>query len=291
MINLIIGVLRAAIRAGSPLLVGTLGEIYTERSGVLNLGVEGVMLMGAVTAFAVTQTTGSIAIGILAAMIAGGLMGLLHGFMSVTLKVNQYVAGLSLVMVGSGVSSLIGLGYIGIRGKTLRPVFLGFDIMVYLFIALALVLWFTLYKTRIGIEIRSVGENPAAADAMGINVNKTRYICTVLGGALIGLAGAYLSTAYLGSWTENMTSGRGWIILALTIFASWDPRGAVLGAWIFGGVEALQYRLQPLGISPSFLGMLPFIATIIILVVSGRLSKGNRGPPEALGKPYRRGER
>jgi ABC-type uncharacterized transport system permease subunit len=194
-------------------------------------------------------------------------------------------------MVGSGVSSLIGLGYIGIRGKTLRPVFLGFDIMVYLFIALALVLWFTLYKTRIGIEIRSVGENPAAADAMGINVNKTRYICTVLGGALIGLAGAYLSTAYLGSWTENMTSGRGWIILALTIFASWDPRGAVLGAWIFGGVEALQYRLQPLGISPSFLGMLPFIATIIILVVSGRLSKGNRGPPEALGKPYRRGER
>ena len=291
MINLIIGVLRAAIRAGSPLLVGTLGEIYTERSGVLNLGVEGVMLMGAVTAFAVTQTTGSIVVGIFAAIIAGGLMGLLHGFMSVTLKVNQYVAGLSLVMVGSGVSSLIGLGYIGIRGKNLRPVLLGFDILVYLFIVLAMVLWFILYRTRIGIEIRSVGENPAAADAMGINVDRTRYLCTVLGGALVGLAGAYLSTAYLSSWTDNMTSGRGWIILALTIFASWDPRGAVLGAWIFGGVEALQYRLQPLGISPSFLGMLPFIATIIILVVSGRLSKGSRGVPEALGKPYRRGER
>ena len=291
MIALVISVVRAAIRAGSPLLVGTLGEIYTERSGILNLGVEGVMLMGAVTAFAVTQTTGSLAIGILAAIIIGGLMGLLHGFMSITLKVNQYVAGLSLVMVGSGVSSLIGLGYIGIRGKTLKPVLFGFDIMVYLFIALAMVLWFILYRTRIGIEIRSVGENPGAADAMGINVDRTRYLCTIFGGALIGLAGAYLSTAYLSSWTENMTSGRGWIILALTIFASWDPRGAILGAWIFGGVEALQYRLQPLGISPSFLGMLPFIATIIILVLSGRLSKGNRGPPEALGKPYRRGER
>jgi len=142
-------------------------------------------------------------------------------------------------------------------------------------------LWFILYRTRYGIEIRSVGENPAAADAMGINVNKTRYFCTVFGGALVGLAGAYLSTAYLSSWTDNMTNGRGWIILALTIFASWDPRGAILGAWIFGGVEALQYRLQPLGISPSFLGMLPFISTIIILVVSGKLSKGNRGPPEA----------
>jgi ABC-type uncharacterized transport system permease subunit len=291
MINIILGVVRAAIRAGSPLLVGTLGEIYTERAGVLNLGVEGVMLMGAVSAFAVTQTTGSIALGIIAAMLVGGLMGLLHGFMSVTLKVNQYVVGLSLVMVGSGVSSLIGLGYIGIRGKTLKPVFLGFDILVYLFIALAMVLWFILYRTRIGIEIRSVGENPAATDAMGINVDRTRYMCTIFGSALVGLAGAYLSTAYLSAWTDNMTNGRGWIILALTIFASWDPRGAVIGAWIFGGVEALQYRLQPLGISPSLLGMLPFIATIVILVVSGRLSKGMRGAPEALGKPYRRGER
>ncbi len=291
MIDVVISVVRAAIRAGSPLLVGTLGEIYTERSGIINLGVEGIMLMGAVTAFAVTQTTGSIAIGILAAVIVGGLMGLLHGVMSVTLKVNQYVAGLSLVMVGSGVSSLIGLGYIGIRGKTLKPVLFGFDILVYGFIALALVLWFVLYRTRIGIEIRSVGENPGAADAMGINVDRTRYMCAVLGGALIGLSGAYLSIAYLSSWTDNMTNGRGWIILALTIFASWDPRGAIIGAWIFGGVEALQYRLQPLGISPSFLGMLPFIATIIILVLSGRLSKGNSGPPEALGKPYRRGER
>jgi len=291
MIDLIIGVMRASIRAGSPLLVGTLGEIFTERSGVLNLGVEGIMLMGAVTAFAVTQSTGSIFLGICAAILVGGLMGLLHGFMCITLKVNQYVSGLSLVMVGSGMSSLVGLGFIGIRGKTLGPVFLGYNILVYLFIALAGVLWFVMYRTRIGIEIRSVGENPAAADAQGVNVDRIRYMCTVFGGMLVGLAGSYLSVAYLSSWTDNMTSGRGWIILALTIFASWDPRGAVIGAWLFGGIEALQYRLQPFGISPSFLNMLPFIATIIILVVSGRLTKGGGRPPEALGKPYRRGER
>lgn len=291
MINLILGVIRAAIRAGSPLLVGTLGEIYTERSGILNLGVEGMMLVGAVTAFSVTQATGSIFLGIIAAIIAGGLMGLIHAFMCITLKVNQYVSGLALVMVGSGVSSLIGLGFIGIRGKNLNPVLFGFDILVYVFLALAGVLWFVMYRTKLGIEIRSVGENPAAADAMGVNVDRIRYMCTVFGGMMVGLAGSYLSVAYLSSWTDNMTSGRGWIILALTIFASWDPRGAVIGAWLFGGIEALQYRLQPLGISPSFLNMLPFIATIIILVVSGRLTKGGGQPPEALGKPYRRGER
>jgi len=249
------------------------------------------MLVGAVTAFAVTQSTGSIFLGILAAIIAGGLMGLVHGFMSITLKVNQYVSGLALVMLGSGVSSLIGLGFIGIRGKTLSPVLFGYDILVYVFLALAGILWFVMYRTRIGIEIRSVGENPAAADALGVNVDRTRYMCTIFGGMMVGLAGSYLSVAYLSSWTDNMTSGRGWIILALTIFASWDPRGAVIGAWLFGGIEALQYRLQPLGISPSFLNMLPFIATIIILVVSGRLRKGGGQPPASLGKPYRRGER
>ena len=291
LIDLILSLFRAAIRAGSPLLVGTLGEIYTERSGVLNLGVEGIMLVGAVTAFAVTQTTGNITLGVIAAILVGGVMGLLHGFMSITLKVNQYVAGLSLVMIGSGISSLLGRGYIGIRGRTLKPVFLGFDILVYLFILLAVVLWFILYRTRFGIEIRSVGENPAAADAMGINVGLTRYLCVIIGGALVGLSGAYLSIAYLSSWTDNMTNGRGWIILALTIFASWDPRTAILGAWIFGGVEALQYRLQPLGISPSLLSMLPFVTTIIILVISGKFGQKMQALPEALGKPFHRGER
>jgi ABC-type uncharacterized transport system permease subunit len=284
--------MRAAIRAGSPLLIGTLGEIYTERSGVLNLGLEGMMLMGAVSSFAVAQVTGNVWLGIAAALVAGALMGLLHAFMCVSLKVNQYVSGLSLTMLGSGLSSLIGLGYIGIRGHSLRPVLFGFDILVYAFILLVPVLWFLLFRTRYGIIIRSVGENPAAADSLGVNVDLVRYLCTVFGGALAGVSGAYLSVSYIPSWTQNMTSGRGWIVLALTIFASWDPRGALLGAWLFGGIEALQYRLQPLGISPSLLGALPFVFTIFILVVGSREEvRRLRAAPAALGKPYRRGER
>jgi simple sugar transport system permease protein len=246
MFALVIGVVKAAIRAGSPLLVGTLGEIYTERAGVLNLGVEGMMLMGAVSAFIIAQITGNVWLGILAAVIVGGLMALLHGFICITLKLNQYVSGLALTMLGSGLSSLIGLGYIGIRGLSVKPVLLGFDPLVYLFIIMVPFLWFILYHTSYGIKIRSVGENPAAADSLGVNVDLIRYICTVFGGALSGLAGAYLSVSYIPSWTQGMTSGRGWIILALTIFASWDPRGALFGAWLFGGIEALQYRLQPL---------------------------------------------
>lgn len=286
------GVFRAVIRASSPLLVGTLGEIYTERSGVLNLGIEGVMLVGAVSAFVASQVTGNVWIGILAAAFMGGIITLLHSFMCVTLKVNQYVSGLALTMLCSGLSSLIGLPFIGIRGRSVQRVLFGFDPLVYLFILLVPLLWFILYRTKYGIVIRSVGENPAAADSLGVNVDLVRYTCTVFGGILTGLSGAYLSVSYIPSWTQNMTSGRGWIILALTIFASWNPRNALLGAWLFGGIEALQYRLQPLGISPSLLGTLPFIFTIAILGVGSR-EKIRRlmSAPEALAKPYRRGER
>ena len=291
MLNFLRSILTTAIRAGSPLLVGTLGEILTERSGVLNLGVEGIMLMGAVSAFAAGQVTGNPWMGVLAAVIVGALFSLIHGFMVITLKVNQYVSGLALVMLGSGLSSLVGLKYIGLKGASFKPVFMGFDPLVLIFIALVPVLWYILFKTRIGIEIRSVGQNPAAADAQGVDVAKVRYLCTAFGGALVGLAGAYLSTAYIPSWTENMTSGRGWIILALTIFASWDPRGALVGAWLFGGIEALQYRLQSFGIPPSLLGTLPFLSTLVILAISSRNGKRRSGAPAALGKPYRRGER
>lgn len=291
-IAILISVIQAAIRAGSPLLVGTLGEIYTERSGVLNLGVEGMMIMGAVSAFAVAQIAGNVWPGVLAAAIVGAAMAFIHGFMSITLKVNQYISGLALTMFGSGLSSLIGQQYIGIRGYSLKPILFNFDPLVYFFILLVPILWFVLFKTKTGIDIRSVGENPEAADSSGVNVYLVRYLCTIFGGMLIGLSGAYLSVSYIPSWTQNMTLGRGWIILALTIFASWDPRGALLGAWIFGGIEALQYRLQPLGISPSLLGTLPFVFTILILVISTRGTFRRRmGAPSALGKPYRRGEK
>ncbi len=292
LVAVVISVFRAAVRAGSPLLAGTLGEIYTERSGVLNLGLEGMMLMGAVSAFAVAQMTGSVWLGVLAAVLVGGMMALLHGFMCIGLKVNQYVSGLALTMLGSGLSSIVGFGYIGIRGRSLRPVLFGFDSLVYLFILMVPLLWFLLFRTSYGIVIRSVGENPAAADSLGVSVDRVRYACTVFGGALAGLSGAYLSVSYIPSWTQNMTSGRGWVVLALTIFASWDPLGALLGAWLFGGIEALQYRLQPLGISPSLLGTLPFVFTILILLLGSRKGiRRMRGAPSALAKPYRRGER
>jgi simple sugar transport system permease protein len=288
----LVTLLQSAIRAGSPLLIGTLGEIYSEQSGVLNLGLEGIMLMGAVSAFAAAQVTGNPWIGVAAALTVGGLTGLIHGFMCITLKANQYVSGLAITLLGQGLSSLIGLGFIGLRGVSLKTALFGFDALVIVFIVLVPVLWFILFKSIYGLMIRSVGENPAAADALGVNVDKVRYICTVFGSALAGLGGAYLSVAYIPSWTQNMTSGRGWIILALTIFASWDPRGALIGAWVFGGIEALQYRLQPLGISPSLLATLPFIFTIITLTI-GSMEKFKiiRNAPSSLGKPYRRGER
>jgi simple sugar transport system permease protein len=284
--------MQASVRAGSPLLAGTLGEIYTERSGVLNLGLEGIMLMGAVSAFAVSQATGNVWLGVFAAGLVGAAVSLIHGLLCITFKANQYVSGLALTMLGSGLSSLIGLKYIGIRGLSLRPILFGFDPLVFIFILMVPLSWLVLFKTKYGIIIRSVGENPAAADVQGVNIDLVRYLCTLLGGVLIGLSGAYLSVSYIPSWTQNMTSGRGWIVLALTIFASWDPRGALVGAWLFGGIEALQYRLQPLGISPSLLGTIPFVFTIIILVIGSRQKLGRlRGPPSALGRPYVRGER
>jgi simple sugar transport system permease protein len=291
-ISLAIKLLHSAIRAGSPLLIGTLGEIYSEQSGILNLGLEGTMLMGAVSAFAAAQITGNPWIGVTAALIVGGLTGLVHGFICISLKANQYVSGLAITLLGQGLSSLIGLSFIGLRGVSLKPVLFGFDPLVYIFLLLVPVLWFILFKSIYGIMIRSVGENPAAADALGINVDRVRYLCTVFGSALAALGGAYLSIVYIPSWTQNMTSGRGWIILALTIFASWDPRGALIGAWVFGGIEALQYRLQPLGISPSLLATLPFVFTIVTLMV-GSMEKIKiiRNVPASLGKPYRRGER
>lgn len=282
----------AAIRAGSPLLAGTLGEIYTERSGVLNLGIEGMMIMGAVSAFSVSQITGNVWLGIMFAAAAGAVMAFMHGFFSITLKGNQYVSGLALTMFGLGLSSLIGVKYIGIRGLSLKSLLFGFDALVYIFILLVPLTWFVLFKTRFGISIRSVGENPAAADALGVNVALVRYLCTIFGGAMSGLAGAYLSVSYIPSWTQGMTVGRGWIVLALTIFSGWNPRSALLAAWLFGGVESLQYRLQPLGISPSLLGTLPFVFTIAVLIVSSKETVRRRlGAPSALAKPYKRGEK
>jgi len=309
---LIVSLLYDAIRAGTPLLLGTLGEIYAERSGVLNLGVEGMMIMGAVTGFGLTLATGNVWLGILCAAIVGGLFALIHAFMSITLRVNQVVSGLALTMFGLGMSGLLGKAYVGIpllcplrsvsvpvlsTIPALGPLLFQHDQLVYLSIALVPLLWLILFKTRVGINIRSVGENPATADALGVNVYRVRYFCVLLGGVLAGLGGAYLSVAYRPAWTEGMTAGIGWIVIALTIFAMWSPGRALIGAYLFGGVQALQYRLQPpppagLGISPNLLAMLPYALAIIVLLAGTQETIRKRmGAPSALGTPYVRGEK
>ncbi|GAC1394874.1 MAG: ABC transporter permease [Chloroflexota bacterium] len=302
----VLAVLVAAVQAGTPLLLAAVGEILAERSGVLNLGVEGMMLVGALAGFAVGTTTGNMALAVLTACCAGGLLAALHAVVTVSLRRDQIVSGLALTLLGRGLSSVLGQSYVGNSlahpfGPLVVPVLGGLplvgpmlfqqNILVYLSYAVALGAWILLYRTRPGLHLRAVGENPATADAMGVSVARVRYIYTVAGGVLAGLAGAYLSLAYTPSWAENMTSGRGWIAISLAIFATWDPVRAVWGAYLFGGAEALQFQLPLVGlrVPPAILSMLPYVATIAGLVLMTlRKSRLALGAPAALGVPYAR---
>lgn len=296
-----------ALAFGVPLLWGTLGEIYAERAGVVNLGVEGMMILGAFTAFAVTQSTGQPGFGLLCAAAIGGIAALVHAFMTVTLRANQYVSGLALSMFGLGLAGLLGRGWEGkplgnplptltIPGLSKIPVlgamlFQDQTILTYLGIFLAFLLWLLLFRTRWGVAIRSVGENPGTADALGINVTLVRYLCVIFGGVLAGVGGGYLSVAYRPSWTEGMTAGMGWIVIALTIFASWDPLQAIWGAFFFGALYHLSYRLQTY-LSPELLKLMPYLFAIVVLAASGfGTARHRRRAPGALGVPYVRGER
>lgn len=301
--------LATAVVAGTPLLFAALGEILSERAGVLNLGVEGMMLVGAVSGFMVTVQTHNHWLGILAAMVAGGLMAAIHAFLSVTLRASQVVSGLALTIFGTGLSGYLGKDLIGIPvtepfkavpipGLSKLPILGDFlfnhDFLIYLSYLLVVLLWFFLYRTKGGLHLRAVGENPGAADVVGIKVYATRYLYVILGGMLAGVGGAYLSLAYAPSWLENMTSGRGWIAVALVIFATWDPVKALLGSYIFGGVDALTYRFQALGFtfSPYLMKMLPYLLTIFVLIIVTReTGKGRLNAPGALGIPYDREER
>ena len=303
--GILISILTRTLIAGTPLLLGTLGEIITERSGVLNLGVEGMMAVGAMSAFTVTLTTGSPWIGLLAAVLAGALAAGIHAFVS--LRANQVVSGLALTMLGLGVSGLFGRPFIGrplpqklnairIPGLAEIPVvgriLFSQDPLFYLAVVLGILLWILLNRTRWGIEIRSVGENPAAAEVQGISVGRIRYLCVLLGGALAGMAGAHLSLVYSKSWTEGLTGGRGWIVIALTIFALWNPLRAFLGAFLFGCIFVLQYLLQPIGVPPNFLAMMPYLATLAVLLAGGlRRDRRRLLAPAKLGEPYSKGER
>ena len=296
----------AAVGAGTPLLYAALGEILCERSGVLNLGVEGMMLVGAVCGFLAAVETKSPGAGVVAAMLAGGALAAVHAFMTVTLRVNQIISGLALALFGTGVSSYLGKHLIGVPLPVnpvplpipglaeipfLGPVLFRQDPLVYGSYLLVPLAWFWIHRTRPGLHLRAVGENPATADAMGVSVYRVRYGCILAGGMLAGLGGAYLSLFYAPCWVENMTAGRGWIALALVIFAVWSPLRALAGAWLFGGIEALGFRIQVLGavVSPFFLKMLPYLFTIAVLVLFTAWNRRKRiGAPEALGLPYER---
>ena len=304
--DIIISVAQRTLIAGTPLLLGTIGEIICERSGILNLGVEGVMSIGAVTAFIVTFYTNSPWLGLYAAVFAGMMISMVHAFASITLQSNQVVSGLALTMLGLGMSGLIGKPYVGkpltVKMQTfpipilsdipfIGPIFFDQSPFFYMAIILAIAAWFTLEHTRIGIKIRSTGENPKATEAQGVNVSLIRYACVLVGGAFSGMAGAHLSTSYSKSWIEGMTAGRGWIVIALTIFALWNPTRAMIGAFLFGGIFVLQYLLQPLGISPNFLAMLPYLTTLVVLLIIGIGDHRKLNAPAMLGEPYKRGER
>lgn len=313
---LIVSILTITLRAGTSLLYATLGEIYTERSGILNLGVEGIMLVGAATAFSVSFHIDSVWLGLFAAMLVGGLLALIHAFLSIAMRADQVVSGLALTIFGTGLASFMGqrLGpdgstLVGLQGPTFRRFALPIldqipvlgkslfnqDVLTYSLYLLVPLLWFYLTKTQAGLHLRSVGENPQAADAFGIRVARTRYLYTILGGILMGIAGAHLSLGYLQGWADNITGGRGWIAIALVIFATWDPLRAVIGAMLFGGINAIQFRMQAAGttIPAPFLNMMPYLFTIVVLViitywetVSKRL-----GAPAALGLPFSREEK
>ena len=304
--EIIISVVQRTLVAGTPLLLGTVGEIISERSGILNLGVEGVMAVGAVTAFIVTHHTGNPWLGLCAAIIAGMLISIVHAFASVSLQSNQVVSGLALTMLGLGLAGLLGKPYVGkplaIKINAMPILFLS-DIPIvgpvlfnqspffYLAILLAIGVWFMLEHTLLGIRIRSAGENPKATETQGVNVSLIRYLSVIAAGGFSAMAGAHLSISYSKSWIEGMTAGRGWIVIALTIFALWNPMRAVVGAFLFGGIFVLQYMLQPLGISPNFLAMLPYLATLLVLLVGGLRDSRRLNAPAMLAEPYRRGER
>ncbi|MGW9230341.1 ABC transporter permease [Pseudorhizobium sp. NPDC055634] len=296
-------ILLTVITAATPLVIASLGELVTERAGVLNLGVEGMMIMGAVTAFAVTQATGSPYVGVVAGIVAGGAFSLLFGVLTLTLVANQVATGLALTILGLGLSGQIGESFVGQPGIKLQPIaipvlsdipFLGpllfrQDLIFYLSVLLVVGIHWFLFRSRAGLKLRAIGDNHASAHALGINVIRTRYMAVMFGGACAGLAGAYLSLVYTPQWVENMTAGRGWIALALVVFASWRPLRVLAGGYLFGAVTIGQLHAQALGLGiPSqLLSAMPYVATIVVLII---ISHNRRttliNTPASLGKPF-----
>ncbi len=302
-------VLAAAIASGAAILYAALGEVLAERAGVLNLGVEGMMLMGALGGFAVCYWTSSAELGVLGAIGVGSLMATIHAVLTVSFRANQVVSGLALTIFGGGLSAYLGAGLVGEpapdRFSRLDIPLLGDlpgignilfnqNALVYLAYIVVPLLWWFIYRTRPGLNLRAVGESPATADAMGLDIVRLRYRYIILGGAFAGLGGGVISLATNPGWSENVTAGRGWIAVALVIFGTWNPARVAAGAFLFGAVEAGQFRLQGINVPVSsfFLNMLPYLFTIVVLVFSTLSTRRLRiGQPAALGQPYVREER
>jgi ABC-type uncharacterized transport system permease subunit len=308
----VINFLIVMVQSSTPLIFATLGEILTEKVGNLNLGVEGMMLMGAVIGFQVGYTTSNPFIAIAAAVIAGMIGSLIYAFLTVSLRTNQVVTGLALTIFGAGFAGYVGQEYAGKRiseelinyfAKTKLPllgdipvigkIFFEQDILVYFAYVCVIGLAFYINRTRFGLNLRAVGQNPAAADASGINVSLYKYIHIAMGGALAGLGGVYLSLVYIEGWKENITAGRGWIAVALVIFATWHPFRALIGALFFGGLSVLGVYLQEyeLPVSTYLFDMLPYLATVIVLVLISLKKSRKNSPPASLGIPYFREDR
>ena len=296
----------ASIAAGTPMLLAAIGILVHERSGVVNLGAEGMMLAAAVVAFAITHDSGSYALGFVAGTLAGVLLAAVFAFFALALHANQYATGLAIALLGAGASAFIGLPYSGQglppRGAdgiaVLRelpiagPVLFGHHLLVYLALLLVLAVAWMLFRTRAGLVLRAVGESPESAHANGISVRRVRLAALLFGGACAGLAGAYLATVYTPLWAENMTAGRGWIALALVVFASWRVLRVLLGAYLFGLASILHLVAQGIGLSiPSnLLAMLPYVATIVVLVLLSRDAiKTRLYAPVSLGQPWQPG--
>ena len=315
-------ILQAGVASGTVLLFATIGEIFAERSGVMNLGVEGMMLIGAMSAFSVTVSTGNPWLGLLVAMLAAGLLSQIHAFLTITLQSDQVVSGLALTFLGTGISLVLGEGLskagtiallpvITLPGLSQIPIigpilFTNQNILVYVGYLLVPIAWYYINRTRPGLHLRSVGEYPAAADALGISVFRMRYLYVFVGGVLAGLGGATISLAISPGWfSELTTGGQGWIAVGLVIFAQWDPVRAAVGSYAFGALRRLILDIQgptlllgfknPFYYNPYwgfFLQMLPYAFTVIVLVIGSREAIRKRlGAPAALGNPYIRGER
>jgi len=298
------GIISSAIFSGTSLLYTTLGEVIDERSGIVNLGLEGVLLVSASSGFAVTALSGSPYLGILVSVLAGGLMNMILGYLVITRKANQLASGLALMFFGFGLSALIGKSFVGTKINSLPRLLLPgleglprlytslfkFDPLIYLVIPMAFLVWWLLFRTRWGLGLRAVGENADIAYASGRNPHLIRYQALFVGGMLVGLGAAQLAIAYAMNWTEYMTAGRGFIAVALVIFSKWHPLRAIVGALIFSAAVAFQLLLQSSGaqISPFLLDTIPYLLTLIVLIAWG----GNRkhSAPASLGRVYQGSE-